>query len=182
MKKIFAILLAVTMLASMATVVSAAETTTLTTTVPTATYTLNIPANQEIAFGATSTKIGTVTVTESNGFAAGKDLVVTVSYDAFKCESTTTTIPFYLYTYTEDGGSTPSLANGGTLKFEGTSNGTAEEKAYHKITYAASASGGSFTEPINNLILKINSGDWGRALAGEYTATITFTAEVVVEQ
>ena len=97
-------------------------------------------------------------------------------------ESTTTTIPFYLYTYTEDGGSTPSLANGGTLKFEGTSNGTAEEKAYHKITYAASASGGSFTEPINNLILKINSGDWGRALAGEYTATITFTAEVVVEQ
>ena len=100
MKKIFAILLAVTMLASMATVVSAAESTTLTTTVPTATYTLNIPANQEIAFGATSTKIGTVTVTESNGFAAGKDLVVTVSYDAIECENTTTTIPFNLYTYT----------------------------------------------------------------------------------
>ena len=49
MKKIFAILLAVTMLTSMATVVSAAETTPLTTTVPTATYTLNIPAHQEIA-------------------------------------------------------------------------------------------------------------------------------------
>ena len=39
MKKIFAILLAVTMLASMATVVSAAEsTTTLSTTVPAASY------------------------------------------------------------------------------------------------------------------------------------------------
>ena len=61
MKKFFAIALAVAMFASMATVASAAEnTTTLTTTVPAATYTLNIPANQEIPFGATQTNIGSV--------------------------------------------------------------------------------------------------------------------------
>ena len=87
MKKFFAILLAVTMLASMATVASAAEnTTTLTTTVPAATYTLNIPANQEIEFGATSTNLGAVSVTESSSFAKGKNLNVTLTYDAFASE------------------------------------------------------------------------------------------------
>ena len=85
MKKIFAILLAVTMLTSMATVVSAAEsTTTLTTTVPAATYVMNIPANQVIEFGATSTMIGTVTLTNGDGFAVGKNVAVTITYDAFK--------------------------------------------------------------------------------------------------
>ena len=77
MKKIFAILLAVTMLASMATVVSAAEsTTTLSTTVPAATYTLNIPADQEIEFGSSGVIIGNVTITESANFAEGKNVEV----------------------------------------------------------------------------------------------------------
>lgn len=180
MKKILAITLAVMMLISMATVVSAAS-TTLTTTVPAATYTLNIPANQEIAFGATTTKIGTVTVTDSEGFAAGKNLAVTVTYDAFKCENVTTTIPFSLATHTDDDASTPALENGGILKFEGTSSGAVEQNAYHKITYYGSVSGALVTKPIENILLVINSSYWSKALAGEYTATITFTAEVVVE-
>ena len=97
MKKIFAILLAVTMLASMATVASAAEsTTTLTTTVPAASYTLNIPADQKIEFGATETDIGNITVTNSNGFAWGKNLKVTLSWEDFKSDGVASTIPFHI--------------------------------------------------------------------------------------
>ena len=96
MKKFFAILLAVTMFASMATVVSAESTTTLSTTVPAASYTLNIPADQTIEFGATETNIGNVTVTNSAGFAEGKNLSVTVTYDEFTSAGLSTTIPFSL--------------------------------------------------------------------------------------
>ena len=103
MKKFFAILLAVTMLASMATVVSAESTTTLTTTVPAASYTLNIPADQEIVFGATATDIGVVTVTNSNGFAWGKHLKVTLSWEDFKSEGVASTIPFSIKTNYTDG-------------------------------------------------------------------------------
>ena len=35
---------------------------------------------------------------------------------------------------------------------------------------------------MTNLELRVNSEDWGKALGGEYSATITFTCEVVVEQ
>ena len=65
MKKICAILLAVALLASMTIVAFAANTTTLTTTVPSATYTLNIPADQVIPFGTTKASIGNVTVTDA---------------------------------------------------------------------------------------------------------------------
>ena len=84
MKKLIALALAVTLLASMAVTVSAANTTTLTATVPAAGYTLNIPANQEVNFGTTQADIGNITVTDSAGFAVGKNLQVTVTYDAFK--------------------------------------------------------------------------------------------------
>ena len=33
--------------------------------------------------------------------------------------------------------------------------------------------------PVDELYLTVKSSDWGKALGGEYTATITFTAEVV---
>ena len=59
MKKVISFVLAVMLLASMVPTVFAANatanTTTLTTTVPDAEYTLNIPADQEIKFGETST-------------------------------------------------------------------------------------------------------------------------------
>ena len=181
MKKIFAILLAVTMLASMATVVSAESTTTLTTTVPAATYTLNIPADQEIAFGATSTNIGTVTVTESSGFAEKKNLAVTVNFEAFTCEGVTTTIPFTLRTYTEEGYSTNLLANGGVMTFKGTADGTAEQYAEHTIVNYGGAMSREWEKPIKQILLEISSTTWGKALGGVYTATITFTAEVVAE-
>ncbi len=178
MKKLFTILLAVTMLASMATVASAAGTTTLTTTVPAASYTLNIPADQEIPFGATSTEIGEVTVTNSSGFARGKNLNVTFDYVPFSCENVSTTIPFVINMYgmQTTGGNAGNSFNldyesGEFVVFKGKADGTV---ANRPTKTAADTS--EFTAM--NIVM--NSTDWGKALAGEYTATITFTAEVVV--
>lgn len=60
MKKLTTLVLALALAASLAVPAFAANTTTLTTTVPAATYTLNIPADQEIPFGAMETNIGSV--------------------------------------------------------------------------------------------------------------------------
>lgn len=171
MKKIFAILLAVSLLASMATVASATEnTTTLTTTVPAASYTLNIPADQEIKYGATETDIGNVTVTNSKGFAEGKNLEVTLSYNDFACDGVSTTIPFYINAETTN---VPSrIVSGSSIVFLGNNDNTVNEQA------SDSYRSGFY----QSLTVEIESKNWGKALAGEYTATITFTAEVVVEQ
>ena len=172
MKKMFAILLVVMMLASMATIVSAESTTTLTTTVPAATYTLNIPADQEIPFGATTTDIGTITVTNETGFAEGKNLKVTINYSDFVCEGVSTSIPFSLGVYYRedagDGWTTGSISNDGSLIFEGVRSGklTAPKPGNTEYTF-------------DGFFVAVNSTDWGKALAGDYTATITFTAEVV---
>jgi hypothetical protein len=181
MKKLFAILLAVTMLASMATVVSAAETTTLTTTVPAATYTLNIPADQEIAFGATKTNIGSVSVTNASNFAVGKNVEVTLTYDAFTSENVSTTIPFSVRIQDADDDFISSddyinLASGDAMTFLGKSDGSVYEFQWENY----SAPNGQFTRQYDATMILINSADWGKAMAGEYTATITFTAEVVV--
>lgn len=96
MKKLASFLLVLAMILSMGTLAFADGTTTLSTTVPAAQYTLNIPADQTIPFGATSTEIGNVTVSDSSGFAKGKNLNVTVAYDAFSSADVSTTIPFEL--------------------------------------------------------------------------------------
>lgn len=181
MKKIFAILLAVTMLASMATVASAAEnskTTTLTTEVPAATYTLNIPADQAVAFGEESTDIGEIKVTNANGFAKGKNLNVTVSYTNFVSQSVDTEIPLVLYVSraTTSGQilTIEKVASGSYITFAGRDDGTVSEYA--------EVDDNNHTYDRNHTWVKVNSADWGKALAGTYTATITFTAEVVVEE
>ena len=178
MKKLIAIVLAIMMLASMATIVSAANTTTLTTTVPAATYTLNIPADQEIPFGATKTNIGAISVTDAAGFAEGKNLSITLTYGDFTCANVSTTIPiniagFYkgIKSDSSNGTATVDIPSGDSLVLKGTSNGDVSAPGYYV--------GGRFT--LDSLLLKIDSEDWGKALAGEYTTTITFTAEVVAE-
>ncbi len=118
MKKLFAALLAVMMVVSMATVASA-ETTTLTTTVPDASYTLNVPKEVPITYGAESSAIGNFTITESAGFAEGKNLNVTFTYDAFASEEVSTKIP-----YTIKGWSTCGNTNGQTFASEDLPSGT----------------------------------------------------------
>lgn len=179
MKKIFAILLAVMMLASMATVASAASTTTLTTTVPAATYTLNIPANQEISFGSEKTNIGNITVSDAYGFAEGKNLNVTLSYGPFASDDVSTTIPYEIYPALGlsemDNKYVNCIASGDQITFMGNANGTLAKQASFLFK-------GTSNLDIQALLVVISSADWAKALGGEYTATITFTAEVVVEQ
>lgn len=179
MKKVFAFLLAVVLVVSMAPAVFAANatpgTTTLTTTVPDAEYVLNIPADQKVDYGVTYKEIGNVTVTNAQNFALGKNVEVTVSYDAFKSESVSSQIPFILkYEDTSGTGHATEIASGSNLVFHGMKDGTVHETAK-----------GSFSTTqnyISQLAISMLSADWGKALAGDYAAKITFTAKVVVEE
>ena len=176
MKKLFAMTLAVIMVLSMATVVSAENTTTLTTTVPAATYTLNIPADQEVAFGATETNIGSISVTDSAGFAIGKNLEVTLNYSAFTSPDVSTTIPFSIKLSDPSDNYANRVASGKSITFLGRADGTASEYVVH----TSQNSGNSYN--YTSTYLEITAENWGKALAGEYAATITFTAEVVAEE
>ena len=166
MKKLSALILALALLVSVIPAAYAANatpnTTTLTTTVPSASYVLNIPADQEISFGETNVEIGNVTITDSKNFAQGNNV-------AAEAEEINTTIPYELYK--NGSGSTDfKVSSGDKLAFMGRSDGTVEELAVLVGT----------SSTMRNLIVKIASRDWGKALAGNYKSTITFTSEIVV--
>lgn len=188
MKKLSALLLALVLLVSAVPTAFAANTTpnttTLTTTVPSATYVLNIPADQTVIFGDLATNIGNVTITDSKNFAEGKNVDVTVEYAPFAAEAAeiSTAIPYHLVQMTVVAGGqvSTSIASGAKMTFEGKSDGTAAELT----EFTASAGVGSAlgkTYSMKNLIVSIQSTDWGKALAGDYKSTITFTSEVVAE-
>ena len=176
MKKFIALALAVMLLGSIAVPTSAASTTTLTTTVPAASYTLNIPVNQEIPFGSTSTDIGEISVSDGVGFASGKNLNVAISYSPFTATGISTQIPYNIILKGKISASSDTneieISSGDTICFLGKTDGTVAK--YPK---------GNFNQDYYDLsgLVKTLSADWGKALAGEYTSTITFTAEVVVE-
>ena len=178
MKKTLAAILIVGMAFILPLSALADGTTTLTTTVPDATYTLNIPADQEILFGTTSTDIGDVTVTNSSGFAEGKNLKVTVSYTPFQAEKISTDIPMQIHQkftierlgYPNSYASRP-LNSGSSLEFAGKSNGNVEA-IFEDVT-----SNGRVID--RQLQVRVSSEDWGKALGGDYSSTITFTSEVV---
>ena len=175
MKKVIAFVMAITIVFSMAIVASADGTTTLTTNVPLATYTLNIPANQEITYGTTNKNIGQVRITDSVNFAKGKNVHVTVTYTEFISSDVSTTIPFTLVCpYGPQDYYTKTLSSGSVMKFLG--NGALKVEEYATIT----TQGDDYH--LDNLHITMNSTDWGKALGGDYTATITFTSQVVVEE
>ena len=172
MKKSLSLLLVCALLVFAMPCALADSTTTLTTTVPaSATYTLNIPADQAIAYGATRTDIGSLTVSNSSGFAVRKNLDVTITYGDFISEDVDTTIPMKLYGHTPNSDSDCELPSGCNLTFKGNSSGILSDKP---IDYQ--------THFISGLNIRINSADWGKALGGDYTSTITFSAKVVVEE
>ena len=179
-RKVISLLLALVATVMVALPVYAENTTTLTTTVPEAAYTLKIPADQTIEFGATLTEIGNVTVTNSSGFAVGKNLEVTVTYSEFTANSVSTKIPFVLKPYYRTTLSASSrvyitgFGSGSKLTFKGLTSTQVSGQA------DTSSLQNAFTD-IEGIALSISSKNWGKALAGTYTATITFTAEVVVE-
>ena len=177
MKKLFAILFAVMMVASMATVASA-ESTTLVTNVPAAAYTLNIPAEgTEVPFGTTEMDIGNFTVTGSSGFAKGKNLSVTVTYTPFTSSGISTEIPYTLKLLS--GTTKKELTSGSAIIFKGKADGSVNAQT---MIPTAGNMGTYSDSPVSAVLLVANSDDWGKALAGEYTSTLTFTCEVVVEE
>ena len=184
MKKLSALILVLALLVSVIPAAYAANatpnTTTLTTTVPSASYVLNIPADQEIPFGQTRTDIGNVTITDSTNFAEGKNVDVTVEYTPFTAEvaEISTTIRYVLYPSLAAGGKygVSNIESGSKLTFKGKADGTVSELTRFRL-----GSSQDFSE-MKSLIVSTKSTDWGKALAGDYKSTITFTSEVVVAE
>ena len=182
MKKATSLILALILMLSLSVTAFADGTTTLTTEVPSSSYTLSIPANQTISFANKSTTIGNVTATNTTGFGVGKDLSVSVQYDAFSCLGVSTTIPYKLRGYSgawnKEAVGNLDILTGDTIIFKGQSDGTVKEKATITFEYAGSPK----TDSLDGIYVIISSGDWGKALAGTYTSTITFTSEVVASE
>lgn len=183
MKKLTTLVLALALAASLTVPAFSANTTTLTTSVPAATYTLNIPADQEIPFGATETNIGSISVTDGTGFAEGKNLKVTLTYDAFTSETVATKIPFAMglrsSQYTTSIYKTVIKVSGESMIFEGKETGDISEFVTITGKNTGVNQGSTYKGAADEAVVTISSTDWGKALAGNYSATITFTAEVV---
>lgn len=174
MRKTIALILAVCTLLSFAVAASAdtvtSGTTTLTTKVPAASYTMNVPADQTIQYGVQVSEIGNVTIENSEGFSANKNVDVTVGHTDFTSEGVNTTIPYeILYVWTS-GEKWPF--EGAVLRFEGQQDGTVKSNA---TSIGIKHPSGTMTQ----MAIKIASGAWPNALAGDYTSTITFTSKVV---
>ena len=193
MKKLFAIFLAVAMLASMATFVSAAETTTsgsitVKAAVPSAKYILNIPEDmQSVPYGEQRYFIGNVTVAGGENFAKGKNLNVAVIFDGlFKSDSVSTTIPFEVWcshftSYPDSSAYSPvKMQSGDALVFYGNEDTSVDEKATVTFPYNGYDSS-TKKDTVESLYIKIANEAWGKAMAGEYTTIFTFSAEIVAE-
>lgn len=143
-----------------------------TANVPTPSYTLNIPAEQTVAFGASSHTLALPTVSGSSGFAEGQSIALSVSCTAFTCETVSTTIPFTLKAVTLDG--TQYAPEAGTLCYRGEADGSAAATPSLVLPESGAVE-------LAQLMLLFAPADWQRALGGEYTASITFQTQVVTE-
>ncbi len=179
MRKTIALILAVCTLLSFTVAASAdtfTSTTTLTTKVPAASYTMKIPANQTIKYAATFSEIGIVTIEESSGFSAMKNIEVTVSTTEFTSESVDTTIPYEIMTVWGNGGTKWNFDREAVLRFEGQQDGTVKSNA---TSIDISGVTKNPNDQLTHMGIMISSGAWANALAGDYTSTITFTSKVV---
>ena len=146
MKKLFALILAVVMIATMSTTALATNTTggeaDITTSID-PTYTVTIPANTTVAFNATETDFGAIEVTASQ-IHPNKCIKVELTSDG-KLENSidaTKVIPYAIK--------------------------DSEGAAFTSATYLTE---GDKTE----LSIHITAEDWNAAYAGEYSDTVTFT-------
>ena len=159
MKKIFAILCAVMMLASLAAAVSAEDapqSTVLTTTVP-STYVLTIPATVEIPYGEKNATIGSVKVT---GRITGGQYVKVTAETATNFCLVNDSDPNARISYRPED-VFASTVNGSVPIFRGR-DFTAQE---------VNGNGGSCL-----VVARISDYAWEHAAAGTYSDTITFTA------
>lgn len=174
MKKSLAFLMATSMLASMPLAAyatgSQTGTTTLTTTIQPATYTLNVPADMTIQPGATQVDIGSVTVSDASGFSPYKGLAVTLEpFDHLKCEDVDTYIQYWIVESNDTVLVSGGDDEGGFCVWGNTDGGLNTYDHTSIIGYT--------------LEFQVNDAtQWQKAKAGEYTSTITFTAEVVYQE
>ena len=176
MRKTIALILVVCTLLSFTVAASAdsfTSTTTLTTKVPAASYTMKIPADQTIKYGAQITEIGIVTIEDSEGFSAKKNVEVTVGFTEFTSKGVDTTIPYKIIAVL--GGNYINDTEF-VLRFEGQQDGTVKSKATSIISGVTNNS----SDTLDHMAIMISSDAWADALAGDYTSTITFTSKVVV--
>ena len=150
MKKLFALILTVCLLAAMATTVFAANTTggdaDITTSID-PTYTVTIPADVNVAFNATETAFGTIEVTASQ-IHPDKCIKVALASDG-KLENSIDAAKVIPYAIKDSEGA-----------------------AFTSATYLTE---GDKTE----LSIHITANDWNAAYAGEYSDTVTFTVSYV---
>ena len=139
--------------------------------IPAPAYTLNIPADQTVPYKAESHRLDCPTVSGTSGFAAGKNIRLTVSWTAFTSEAASTAIPFSMMLYSTSG--TGCDFASGTAYFIGNEDGTATE-----YPVAISGSTGEHM-PAAYFTLNFNAADWEAAMPGEYKASITFSTEIV---
>ena len=147
--------------------------------IPAPAYTLNIPANQIVSYKTESHDIGCPTVSDAFGFAAGKDIKLSISWTEFRSESTSTTIPFAMK-FTSPSNESYDFTSG-TVYFIGNDVGTVEE-----YPVDISISTGEHI-PVACFMLKFNVVDWdnalpgeyNKAMTGEYKASITFSTEIM---
>ena len=146
MKKLFALILAVVMIATMSVTAFAANTTGGFTTITidiAPTYTVTIPANTTVAFNATETDFGAIEVTASQ-IHPDKCIKVALATDKElnNAIDNTKVIPYAIK--------------------------DSEGAAFTSATYLTE---GDKTE----LSIHITANDWNAAYAGDYTDTVTFT-------
>ena len=146
MKKLFALILTVAMLATMSVTAFAANSTggdaDITTSIE-PTYTVTIPANTNVNFNATETAFGTIEVTASQ-IHPDMQIRVTLTTDGElnNAIDATKVIPYVIK--------------------------DAEGNAFTSATYLTE---GDKTE----LSIHITADDWNAAYAGDYSDTVTFT-------
>lgn len=168
MRKIIVFFMAITMMIPMTITASADGQTILTTDVPLASYELIIPSETPVKFGDYQTELDMIRVENASGFASNKNLRVTVTYEPFKSDTVSTTIPFEL-----------NLAS--TEYGEGVIKGWASDSS---VAFSGLSTGGVSAYPIyesqemKSMFIRVNSTDWGKALGGSYKATLNFTSEV----
>lgn len=178
MKKSLSLLLVCALLVFAMPCALADSTTTLTTTVPaSATYTLNIPADQTIEFGTQSVDLTVPYITDASGFAAGKNVQVTITYADFTSKDVDTTLSVSLsgkysvwnqYNRQYDTYYVPLEKSGSTLIYKGESSGGVGDHTYQTESKIV-----EFDK------LRVSISGWGNALGGDYSSTITFTSKVI---
>ena len=146
MKKLFAVILAVALMATLSVTAFAANTTggdaDITTSID-PTYTVTIPANTTVAFNATETAFGAIEVTASQ---IHPDKCIKVAL-------------------TSDGELNNAIDNTKVIPY------AIKDSTGAEFTSATYLTEGDKTE----LSIHITADDWNAAYAGEYSDTVTFT-------